>query len=151
MNEDEVVTRLSDAAGNEDPVYMKRSALKGLPCKRFPDDVRLGIGELRGGVTYIAWDGFLHRQEGEVVATVEFIMTRKYWYLPLNLEHYLSLVQRAVERRGATHGDVHLDATDDDGAYLSIYYTISGLPQRTANAALAHADKRTFNVTTDSA
>ncbi|MBA2664504.1 MAG: restriction endonuclease [Bradymonadaceae bacterium] len=114
---------------------MEKADLAKIPVAEIPEGVRVGVGELRDGVIHVDWDGFLQREGEEVVATIEFLWTRKYWYLPLNLEHYASLVRRAVERRASTHSDVELEHSNDDGAYVSLHYTIRGLPKRSARDA----------------
>ena len=135
MTKEEIIEYLKGFVDDDEPAFIKKSDLANLPVADIPEGVRIGVGALRDGVTHVDWDGFLLRDGDEVVATIEFLWTRKYWYLPLNLEHYASLVRRAVERRSSTHGDVQLEHADDDGAYVSLHYSIHGLPKRSARDA----------------
>lgn len=97
--------------------------------------------------------------EGFVSGEAEYIWTRKYWYEPINLEHFIDLVRRAVEVRARDHGDVELIHFEDDGAYIHLSYAIttyetnlrlafrrirlvSSTLEETAAAASAEAGKR---------
>ena len=124
MDVKEARTILQDASGDE-PVVLPKSVLSELTAADVPDEVRIQIGHVKGNVIQLDWEGFLFKSDTHIHGEAEYIWTRKYWYAPIGLEHYLDLVRRAVEVRARDHGDVELTQYDDDGAYIHLAFTIS--------------------------
>src|SRR5580692_8094526 len=121
---DALLARLADA-DEEEPAFVAPSELDLLSAADVPEDVRLSIGTLKEGVHPIEWDGELSVDRGKVLAHGRYLNTRKYWYSPIGLYHYMDLVRRAIELRARTRGDVSLDGFEDDGAYIHLDYTFA--------------------------
>ncbi|MFL5348907.1 MAG: hypothetical protein ACJ8AT_29260 [Hyalangium sp.] len=131
MKPENACSLLEKACGDDEDVYLPAAVLDDLALKDLPENVRLGIGELKEGVTHIDWIGVLIRSKNSLHAEVDLTWSRKYWYRPLNLEHYMDLVRRAVEKRERIRGDVKLVSYDDDGAHVQLVYEIRNLPCKT--------------------
>lgn len=116
---------LQEASGTDEPTVLPRSVLRQLTAADVPDDVRIQIGHTKGNIIHLDWEGFLFKHGDHIHGEAEYIWTRKYWYAPIGLEHYLDLVRRAVEVRARDHGDVELTHYDDDGAYIQLSFSIS--------------------------
>jgi hypothetical protein len=115
---------LADGAATEQPVFLPPSVLSKLSIDDLLLDTCIEIGVLKDGVMHVEWAGRLYRQGDRIIGEANYTWTRKYWYAPVGLEHYLDLVRRAVELRHKTHRDVKLTHYDDDGAYIQLTYTV---------------------------
>src|SRR5262245_48858734 len=104
------------AADDEEPVILPVSILDDLTATDLPEGVSVEIGAVNDRVVHLDWNGRLFQEQGYVKGEADYTWTRKYWYAPIGLEHYLDLVGRAVEVRHREHGDVELSHYDDDGA-----------------------------------
>jgi len=159
MNIAEAKALLQEAEGDEEPVILPQGVLSGLAASDLSAGVRVQVGLIKKDVINLEWSGCLFVDEGFVSGEAEYIWTRKYWYEPINLEHFIDLVRRAVEVRARDHGDVELIHFEDDGAYIHLSYTIttyetnlrlafrrirlvSSTLEETAAAASAEAGKR---------
>jgi len=116
---------LQEASGTDEPAVLPRSILRQLTAADVPDDVYIQVGHTKGNIIHLDWEGFLFKYGAHIHGQAEYIWTRKYWYAPIGLEHYLDLVRRAVEVRARDHGDVELTRYDDDGAYIQLSFSIS--------------------------
>jgi hypothetical protein len=125
MDVDMAQKLLADGADTEEPVLLPPSVLAKLSINDIPLNTCIEIGVLKDGVMHVEWEGRLSRQGNRIVGEADYTWTRKYWYAPVGLEHYLDLVRRAVELRHKTHYDVELTHYDDDGAYIQLTYAVS--------------------------
>lgn len=116
---------LQEASGTDEPAVLPRNVLRQLTAADVPDDVRIQVGHMKGNIIHLDWEGFLFKHGAHIYGEAEYFWTRKYWYAPIGLEHYLDLVRRAVEVRARDHGDVELTHYDDDGAYIQLSFSIS--------------------------
>lgn len=116
---------LQEASGTDEPAVLPRSVLRQLTAADVPDGIRIQVGHTKGNIIHLDWEGFLFKHGAHIHGEAEYIWTRKYWYAPIGLEHYLDLVRRAVEVRTRDHGDVELTHYDDDGAYIQLSFSIS--------------------------
>jgi hypothetical protein len=116
---------LADGVDTEEPVFLPPSVLAKLSINDLPPNTCIEIGVLKDGVMHVEWEGRLSRQGDRIIGEADYTWTRKYWYAPVGLEHYLDLVRRAVELCHKTHQDVELTHYDDDGAYIQLTYTVS--------------------------
>jgi Restriction endonuclease len=119
-----LLARLADA-DEDDPAFLAPSELDLLSAADVPEHARISIGTLKDGIHHIEWDGALSVDRGKVLAYGRYVNTRKYWYSPVGLYHYMDLVRRAIELRARTRGDISLDGFDDDGAYIQLAYTFA--------------------------
>ncbi len=127
-----------------EPVHLPAAVLDELNVSDLPEGVNIGIGEHRSGVLHIVWQGTLRRTGGAILAEVDLSWTKKYWSLPIGLDHYLDLVRRAVEKRERSHGDVRIILhEDDDEPWVRLIFELSGLPSSTLGAAYDAARRRT--------
>lgn len=125
MDAAEAKTILQDASGTDEPAVLPKSVLHELNATDMPNDVRVQVGQTKSGVIHLDWEGVLFKENNHIHGEAEYIWTRKYWYAPIGLEHYLDLVRRAVEVRARDCGDVELTHYDDDGAYIQLAFSIS--------------------------
>jgi hypothetical protein len=116
---------LTEAAGEDEPVFLPPSVLEKLNVDDIPEGVSVEVGVRKESVMHIEWSGRLYNRAGAIVGEADHTWTRKYWYAPIGLEHYLDLLRRAVEARKRTHGDVNLTDYDDDGAYVHLNFTVT--------------------------
>jgi hypothetical protein len=145
VTSEEIRTLIENQHDLEEPIYLAPADLKKIKVSEVPDETRIGVGRLDSdSVIHVEWDGQLVWLNGELSAEVDNSWTRKYWYMPINLEHYLDLVRRAVENRESLRGDVHIIHSDDDGAYVQLAYQIMGLP---VGGSLADAYEYALHVT----
>lgn len=134
-------------ADDAEPLYLPESVLNELAVTELPEGVRLGIGEPRGGVVHVEWDGVLLRVGASLLAEVDLTWTKKYWSSPIGLEHYLDLVRRAVEKRERSHGDARLVAhEDDDEPWVRLVFELTKLPTSSIGATFDLARKRTVEL-----
>jgi hypothetical protein len=112
------------AADDEEPVILPVSILDALIVTDLPEGVSVEIGTVKGHVVHLDWNGRLFQEHGYVKGEADYTWTRKYWYAPIGLEHYLDLVRRAVEVRHREHGDVELSHYEDDGAFIHQSFVI---------------------------
>ena len=118
--------RLADAApsleeaddGNDwdgDPVFLSPEEIDGLKAADLPSNVYVQVGQLRGTVHHIDFEGTLARG---TKTPLRVVMTpswyRKHWPLPLGMGQYVDLVRRAIETRQRTRGDVELGEFDGE-------------------------------------
>lgn len=140
MKADEARNILSAAVGSEEPIVLPPDVLKYLSVDDVPEGVAIEVGVQKDGVTYIDWEGTLYVDDGRFKAEARYIRTRKYWYEPLGLEHYLDLVRRAIEVRSIQRADLKLQDYDDDGAYVHLSYRID-VPETNLDQAYHHVMK----------
>jgi hypothetical protein len=112
------------AADDEEPVVLPMSILDALTVTDLPEGVSVEIGTVKGHTVHLDWNGRLFQEHGHVKGEADYTWTRKYWYAPIGLEHYLDLVRRAVEVRNREHSDVELSHYDDDGAYIHLTFVV---------------------------
>ncbi|MBE9049195.1 hypothetical protein IQ243_02015 [Nostocales cyanobacterium LEGE 11386] len=112
-------------AYEDEPVFLPPSVLDKIMLDDIPDEVMIEVGSLRDGVMYLDWSGRLFKDQDQIKGEADYTWTRKYWYSPIGLEHYLDLVRRAVELRNRVHGDVEVTNYNDDGAYIHMTFVIS--------------------------
>lgn len=120
MNHEEANAHIAEAADSDEAVLLPLGVLKEISAEEIPNRVRIEIGQRKAGVIYLEWNGALYQEKGAIVGEADYTWTRKYWYHPLGLEHYLDLVRRAVEVRAAGRGDVEVSHFEDDGAYIQL-------------------------------
>lgn len=125
MDAEEARAILQDASGTDEPAVLPKGILHKLTAADVPDDVRIQVGQVKDNIIHLDWEGFLFKDDIHIHGEAEYVYTRKYWYAPIGLEHYLDLVRRAVEVRARDHGDVELIHHDDDGAYIQLAFSIS--------------------------
>ncbi len=124
-NRTELLARLAQS-DEEEPVFLAPSELEMLTPADVPAHAAVSVGTLdKENVHHIEWDGELAVEDGKVLAHGRYLNTRKYWYSPVGLYHYMDLVRRAIELRARNRGDITLDGFDDDGAYIHLDYTIT--------------------------
>jgi hypothetical protein len=131
---------LAGANEADDAVDLPPSVLSRLNVDDMPDGASLRVGVLKDGVVHLDWTGSLRRKGRALVGEADHTWTRKYWYAPLGLEQYLDLVRRAVETRHRVKGDVEFTDYDDDGAYISLRFTIA-TPETNLARAYEHVRK----------
>ena len=124
MDGEQAKAILQDASGDEEPVVLPIGVLSKLNALDIPDDIRIQVGKIKNNIIHLDWEGFLFKDKSYIYGEAEYVWTRKYWYAPIGLEHYLDLVRRAVEARSRYHGDVELSDYDDDGAYIHLSFSI---------------------------
>lgn len=107
---------------DEDRAFLSPTELELLSVVDIPDGAAISVGVLKDSVHHIEWDGELRVEDGSVVAHARHLNTRKYWYSPVGLFHYMDLLRRAIETRARTIGDVAFDEFEDDGAYIHLRY-----------------------------
>jgi hypothetical protein len=83
------------------------------------------VGLPKDGVMHLDWSGRLFKDQDQIKGEADYTWTRKYWYSPIGLEHYLDLVRRAVELRNRVHNDVEITNYDDDGACIQMTFVVS--------------------------
>ena len=125
MNAEQAKVLLETAAEDEEPVALPPGVLGELTLADLPDGVSIEVGTFKNGVLHLEWEGRLSKGEEEVIGEADYTWTRKYWYLPLGLEHYLDLVRRAVEVRHEKRGDVELTHFEDDGAFIQMGFVVN--------------------------
>ncbi len=116
---------LLEAADDEEPVFLQPSVLDKILLDDMPDQVMVEVGSFKEGVMHLDWSGRLYKDQDQIKGEADYTWTRKYWYSPIGLEHYLDLVRRAVELRNRVHGDVEITHYDDDGAYIQMAFAIT--------------------------
>lgn len=124
ISADEAKKMLISAVGLEEPVVLPKAVLKNIDASDIPPDVMIQVGQLKGGIIHIDWDGHLYQEDGRIIGEADYTWTRKYWYNAIGLEQYMDLVRRAVETRFKTNGDVKLTHYDDDGAYIQMTFSV---------------------------
>jgi len=124
MKRDEALQLLKDADPDDEPVMIPRSVAAKLSAADIPDQVSVAIGEVRDGITYFDFEGFFYGGAENFQACAEIWYVRKFWYAPLNLDHYLDLFHRAAEVRASVHKDINnLDRQGDD-EHIMVTFTI---------------------------
>lgn len=116
---------LLGTADDEEPVFLQPSVLDKILLDDIPDQAIIEVGTFKDGAMHLDWSGRLYKDQDQLKGEADYTWTRKYWYLPIGLEHYLDLVRRAVELRNRVHGDVKITHYDDDGVYIQMAFTIS--------------------------
>jgi hypothetical protein len=124
MNAEEARAILEAGAEDEEPVGLPPDVLDELTIADVPAGVSVQVGSYKDGVLHLEWEGRLTKDEEQVIGEADYTWTRKYWYSPLGLEHYLDLVRRAVEVRQKEHGDVELIHFEDDGAVIRMVFMV---------------------------
>lgn len=125
MNATEAKALLKAAIESEEPVVLPSSILNDITLADLPDEVSVEVGSLKDGIIHLNWSGRLFKDQDQIKGEADYTWTRKYWYLPIGLEHYLDLVRRAVEVRNRVHHDVEITHYDDDGAYIQMTFVVS--------------------------
>ncbi|XHX75964.1 MAG: restriction endonuclease [Stenomitos frigidus ULC029] len=116
---------LLETADDEEPIFLQLSVLDKILVDDMPDQVMVEVGTFKDGVMHLDWSGRLYKDQDQIKGEADYTWTRKYWYSPIGLEHYLDLVRRAVELRNRVHGDVEITHYDDDGAYIQMAFAIT--------------------------
>jgi len=125
---------LKNAIAGDDPITLPSRLLSRIQATDIPKGVEVQVGRARSKVVEIEWEGSLFRQRKFVHGRVEYTWTRKYWYEPIGLQHYLDLVRRSVELRSASQRDVSLTHFDDDGAFIQMGFLIKTKETNVGNA-----------------
>lgn len=95
-----------------------------LSASDVPNDVPVAVGEVRDGITYFDCEGSFFGGSDTFHACAQLWYVRKFWYAPLNLDHYLDLLHRAAEVRALVHKDINdLDRQGDD-QHIMVTFTI---------------------------
>jgi len=116
---------LLEAAYEDEAVFLPPSVLNKITLDDIPNQVMIEVGLPKNGVMHLDWSGRLFKDQDQIKGEADYTWTRKYWYSPIGLEHYLDLVRRAVELRNRVHNDVEITNYDDDGAYIQMTFVIS--------------------------
>ena len=124
MTPEEAKALVTNSVDGSHPVFLPPSVLKELTVDDLPENSSIQVGKLKDGVHHIEWEGSIYAKNAKIFGCTEYIWTRKFWYAPIGLEHYLDLVRRSVETRAKTHHDVSLEQFEDDGALIFISYEI---------------------------
>lgn len=121
----DIAKKLLTDADEDEPVFLPPAVLENLTVDDLPKGVSVEVGVNKDGVMHVDWSGRIYRDGNTVSGEANHVWTRKYWYAPIGLEHYLDLVRRAVEVRKKTRGDVELSHYDDDGAYVHLSFSVT--------------------------
>jgi hypothetical protein len=124
MNAEEAKALL-EVAYKDEAVFLPPSVLDQITLDDIPDEVMIEVGLPKDGIMHLDWSGRLFKDQDHIKGEADYTWTRKYWYSPIGLEHYLDLVRRAVELRNRVHGDVEITNYDDDGAYIHLTFVVS--------------------------
>jgi hypothetical protein len=114
-----------EAAYEDEAVFLPPSVLNKITLDDIPNQVMIEVGLPKDGVMHLDWSGRLFKDQDQIKGEADYTWTRKYWYSPIGLEHYLDLVRRAVELRNRVHNDVEITNYDDDGAYINMTFVVS--------------------------
>jgi hypothetical protein len=114
-----------EAAYEDEAVFLPPSVLNKITLDDIPNQVMIEVGLPKDGVMHLDWSGRLFKDQDQIKGEADYTWTRKYWYSPIGLEHYLDLVRRAVELRNRVHNDVEITSYDDDGAYIQMTFVVS--------------------------
>lgn len=80
---------LLKTAGNEEPVFLQPSVLDKVLLDDIPDQVMIEVGTFKDGAMHLDWSGRPYKDQDQIKGEADYTWTRKYWYLPVGLEHYL--------------------------------------------------------------
>jgi hypothetical protein len=116
---------LLEAAYEDEAVFLPPNVLNKITLDDIPNQVMIEVGLPKDGVMHLDWSGRLFKDQDQIKGEADYTWTRKYWYSPIGLEHYLDLVRRAVELRNRVHNDVEITNYDDDGAYINMTFVVS--------------------------
>ncbi|AFZ17943.1 hypothetical protein [Allocoleopsis franciscana] len=105
-----------EAAYEDEAVFLPPSVLNKITLDDIPNQVMIEVGLPKDGVMHLDWSGRLFKDQDQIKGEADYTWTRKYWYSPIGLEHYLDLIRRAVELRNRVHNDVEITNYDDDGS-----------------------------------
>ncbi|SEJ31177.1 Restriction endonuclease [Sphingomonas sp. OV641] len=136
MNEKQA-RQLLRTANEDEPVLLTPAILQKLDLSDVQDGCGFQVGQIKGGVHHLDWNGAVHRRGSALVGEADHTWTRKYWYSPIGLEQYLDLVRRAVEARQKSSGDTEVSYQDDDGAYVALRFEIATAETNLSKAYLA--------------
>jgi hypothetical protein len=114
-----------EAAYEDEAVFLPPNVLNKITLDDIPNQVMIEVGLPKDGVMHLDWSGRLFKDQDQIKGEADYTWTRKYWYSPIGLEHYLDLVRRAVELRNRVHNDVEITNYDDDGAYINMTFVVS--------------------------
>ena len=114
-----------EAAYEDEAVFLPPNVLNKITLDDIPNQVMIEVGLPKNGVMHLDWSGRLFKDQDQIKGEADYTWTRKYWYSPIGLEHYLDLVRRAVELRNRVHNDVEITNYDDDGAYINMTFVVS--------------------------
>jgi hypothetical protein len=114
-----------EAAYEDEAVFLPPNVLNKITLDDIPNQVMIEVGLPKDGVMHLDWSGRLFKDQDQIKGEADYTWTRKYWYSPIGLEHYLDLVRRAVELRNRVHNDVEITNYDDDGAYINMTFIVS--------------------------
>lgn len=114
-----------DEYEDDDPVFVALVDLKHLNA----DDLGVGVRvQATIGTTEpisLASSLVLTRHaSGELVALIEEVGWRKFWYLSLGVEEYYTLVREACESRSRSHGDVKIVEAHDEDVLFGLTYEL---------------------------
>jgi hypothetical protein len=119
------VKALLEAAYEDEAVFLPPNVLNKITLDDIPNQAMIEVGLPKDGVMHLDWSGRLFKDQDQIKGEADYTWTRKYWYSPIGLEHYLDLVRRAVELRNRVHNDVEITNYDDDGAYIQMTFVVS--------------------------
>ncbi len=119
------VKALLEYAYEDESLFLPPSVLDKITLDDIPNEVMIEVGLSKDGVRHLDWSGRLFKDQDQIKGEADYTWTRKYWYSPIGLEHYLDLVRRAVELRNRVHGDVEITHYDDDGADIQMTFIVS--------------------------
>ena len=124
MNAEEAKALL-EVGYTDEAVFLPPSVLDKITLDDIPDEVTIEVGLSKDGIMHLDCSGRLLKDQDQIKGEADYTWTRKYWYSPIGLEHYLDLIRRAVELRNRVHGDVEITNYDDDGAYIHLTFVVS--------------------------
>jgi len=127
MSKGELIALLHEHSehGNDDPLMLGIAELKLLEISDVPEGATICPGERTADGTFTTeWDGVFFKEDGTFVVETRETNYRKFWYSPLNLEHYCDLLYRAVLLRQKRQKDVEAMEMADDGAFITLVYRI---------------------------
>ncbi len=106
--------------------YCPKSCLKDLRIDELPMELRLTICKAKEDDCIVLDTLPIEVQrisDSKVHVIFEDVETRKYWNAPIGLKRYMERKKTLIEERSNEIKDVKIDSYDDDGAYISMYFS----------------------------
>jgi len=126
MKKADILAQFADHDRGDEPISVLVASLAKIAVDEFPEGIEVQpVASISGNTQVIEWDGVLLKKKGVIYAEARQLVTRKYWNLPLNAEHFIDIVRRSVETRSRHEKDVEFINFDDDGAFLNLEYRIA--------------------------
>ena len=82
MNEKQA-RQLLRMADEDEPVLLTPAILQKLDVSDVQDGCGFQIGQIKGGVRHLDWNGTVYRRGSALVGEADHTWTRKYWYSPI--------------------------------------------------------------------